>query len=111
NLTHDSAERLGHLLALQGKAQTHVPELKAGDLGAVAKLKETHTNDVLAEKSTKVKFAEIKFPEPVLSYAIEPKSRGDEDKISTSMQRLREEDPSISYARDPQTHELLLAGQ
>ena len=111
NLTHDSPERLGHLVALQGKTQTPVPELKAGDLGAVAKLKETRTNDVLAEKSTKAKFPEIKFPEPVLSYAIEPKSRGDEDKISTSMQRLREEDPSIGYVRDPQTHELLLAGQ
>jgi elongation factor G len=111
NLTNDSTERLGHLLVLQGKTQTHVPELKAGDLGAVAKLKETHTNDLIADKATKFTFAEIKFPEPVLSYAIEPKSRGDEDKISTAMQRLREEDPSISYARDPQTHELLLAGQ
>jgi elongation factor G len=111
NLTHESAERLGHLIALQGKTQTHVPELKAGDLGAVAKLKETKTNDILAEKSAPVKFQEIKFPEPVLSYAIEPKSRGDEDKISTAMQRLREEDPTIGYTRDPQTHELLLAGQ
>jgi elongation factor G len=111
NATRDATERLGHLLVLQGKTQTHVPELKAGDLGAVAKLKDTHTNDVIADKSVKFRFAPIKFPEPVLSYAIEPKSRGDEDKISTAMQRLREEDPSISYARDPQTHELLLAGQ
>src|SRR5918993_2221007 len=63
NFTHDAAERLGHLIALQGKTHTHVPELKAGDLGAVAKLKETKTNDVLAEKSSTVKFAEIKFPE------------------------------------------------
>ena len=111
NATHDAPERLGHLLALQGKTQTHVPDLKAGDLGAVAKLKDTKTNDVLAEKSTKVTFAEIKFPEPVLAYAIEPKTRGDEDKINQSMQRLREEDPTIGYTRDPQTHELLLAGQ
>jgi elongation factor G len=111
NVTRDSTERFGHLLVLQGKTQTHVPELKAGDVGAVAKLKETQTNDVIADKAVKVRFAPIKFPEPVLSYAIEPKSRGDEDKISTAMQRLREEDPSISYARDPQTHELLLAGQ
>jgi elongation factor G len=111
NNTRDAAERLGHLLVLQGKTQTHVPELKAGDLGAVAKLKDTHTNDVLAEKTTKVKIAEIKFPEAVLAYAIEPKSRGDEDKISGSIHRLQEEDPSIAYSRDPQTHELLLAGQ
>src|SRR5262245_43948638 len=111
NLTSDTTERFGHLLVLQGKTQTHVPELKAGDLGAVAKLKDTHSNDILADKATKFSFAPIKYPEPVLSYAIEPKSRGDEDKISSAMQRLREEDPSISYARDPQTHELLLAGQ
>src|SRR5947207_1814091 len=111
NQTRESAERFGHLLVLQGKTQTQVPELKAGDLGAVAKLKDTRTNDVLAEKSTKVKIPEIKFPEAVLAYAIEPKSRGDEDKISGSMHRLQEEDPSINYTRDPQTHELLLAGQ
>ena len=111
NATREAPERLGHLLALQGKTQTHVPELKAGDLGAVAKLKDTHTNDVLADKNTAVRVAPISFPEPVLSYAIEPKSRGDEDKISSAMHRLEEEDPSIKYARDPQTHELLLAGQ
>jgi elongation factor G len=111
NVTRDMTERFGHLLVLQGKTQTHVPELKGGDLGAVAKLKETRTNDVLAEKTTSIRIAPIKFPEPVLSYAIEPRSRGDEDKISTAMQRLQEEDPTISYTRDPQTKELLLAGQ
>jgi elongation factor G len=111
NATREAPERLGHLLALQGKTQTHVTEPKAGDLGAVAKLKDTHTNDVLADKNTAVRVAPITFPEPVLSYAIEPKSRGDEDKISSAMHRLEEEDPSIKYARDPQTHELLLAGQ
>jgi elongation factor G len=111
NVTREAPERFGHLLALQGKAQTHVPELKAGDLGAVAKLKDTHTSDVIADKPVKYRVAPIKFPEPVLAYAIEPKTRGDEDKISSAMQRLREEDPSISYARDPQTHELLLSGQ
>jgi elongation factor G len=111
NATRDSAERLGHLLVLQGKAQTHVPELKAGDLGAVAKLKDTRTSDVITDKGSKIRFPPITFPEPVLSYAIEPKSRGDEDKISSAMHRLEEEDPSIKYARDPQTHELLLSGQ
>jgi elongation factor G len=111
NASRDSAERLGHLLVLQGKTQTHVPELRAGDLGAVAKLKETTTNETLAEQSTPVRYAGLKFPEPVLSYAIEPKTRGDEDKISSAMHRLSEEDPTISYARDPQTKELLLAGQ
>jgi elongation factor G len=111
NKTRDAGERFGHLLLLQGKTQTSVPEIKAGDLGAVAKLKDTLTNDTLGDKSDGVTFPAIKYPEPVLAYAIEPKSRGDEDKISTSMHRLEEEDPSIKYSRDPQTKELLLAGQ
>jgi elongation factor G len=110
NLTRDTSERLGHLTVMQGKTPATVPELKAGDLGAVAKLKDTLTNDVLAEKGG-LTFAPIAFIEPVLSYAIEPKSRGDEDKISTAMHRLEEEDPTIRYARDPQTKELLLSGQ
>jgi len=111
NKTRDAAERFGHLLLLQGKTQSSVPEIKAGDLGAVAKLKDTLTNDTLGDKSDGIAFPAVKFPEPVLAYAIEPKSRGDEDKISTSMHRLEEEDPSIRYSRDPQTKELLLAGQ
>jgi len=111
NASRETPERLGHLLVMQGKTQTHVPELKAGDLGAVAKLKETRTNDLLADKGTAIRVAPITFPEAVLSYAIEPKSRGDEDKISSAMHRLEEEDPSIKYGRDQQTHELLLAGQ
>jgi elongation factor G len=111
NLTRETSERLGHLMVMQGKTSTTVPELRAGDLGAVAKLKDTLTNDTLAEKASGLSFPPIKFPEPVLAYAIEPKSRGDEDKISTSMRRLEEEDPTIRYMRDPQTHELLLAGQ
>jgi elongation factor G len=111
NKTRDSQERLGHVVLLQGKTQTNVPELKAGDVGAVAKLKDTLTNDTLGDKSDPTRFPPIRFPEPVLSYAIEPKSRGDEDKISSSMHRLEEEDPSIKYSRDPQTKELLLSGQ
>jgi elongation factor G len=111
NITKDSSERLGSVFLLQGKTQTAVPELKAGDLGAVAKLKDTLTNDTLADKSANLKFAAMSFPEPVLSYAIEPKTRGDEDKISSAMHRLEEEDPTIRYGRDNQTKELLLSGQ
>ena len=111
NVTRDSAERFGHVLVLQGKTQTHVDALQAGDLGAVAKLKDTHTSDTLGDKGTRIAVPPIKFPEPVLAYAIEPKSRGDEDKIGTAMHRLCEEDPSIGYGRDEQTHELLLSGQ
>jgi elongation factor G len=111
NITRDAPERFGHVLVLQGKTQTHVPDLHAGDLGAVAKLKDAHTGDTLGDRSVGFAVPPMKFPEPVLSYAIEPKSRTDEDKIGPAMQRLREEDPSISYDRDPQTHELLLSGQ
>ena len=111
NFMQDKPERLGHLVVLQGKTATNVDALKAGDLGAVAKLKDTRTNDSLAEKAAGITFAPIVFPEAVLSYAIEPKSRGDEDKISPAMHRLEEEDGTIHYQRDPQTHELLLAGQ
>jgi elongation factor G len=111
NITRDQPERVGHLLLLQGKTQTHVPELHAGDLGAVAKLKDTHSGDTLGDKNAGFVGGNLVFPEPVLSYAIEPKSRGDEDKIGPAMQRLREEDPSIGYTRDAQTHELLLQGQ
>jgi elongation factor G len=111
NLTKDTPERLGNLLVLQGKMQTTVPELKAGDLGAIAKLKETQTNDTLADKASQITFPPITFAEPLLSYAIEPKSRGDEEKISTALHRLQEEDPTIQYTRDPQTKELLLSGQ
>jgi elongation factor G len=111
NKTRDTPERLGHLVLLQGKTQTTVPEIKAGDIGSVAKLKDTLTNDTIGDKADRTAFPAIEFPEPVLSYAIEPKTRGDEDKISTSMHRLEEEDPSIRYSRDPQTKELLLSGQ
>ncbi|MBW8894935.1 MAG: elongation factor G [Acidobacteria bacterium] len=111
NATKDLPERLGHLVLLQGKTQTPVPEIKAGDIGAVAKLKESLTNDLLADKAFTFTLAGTKFPEPVISYAIEPKSRGDEEKISTALHRLQEEDPTINYSRDAQTKELLLAGQ
>ncbi|HXG55695.1 MAG TPA: elongation factor G [Vicinamibacterales bacterium] len=111
NTGRETSERVGHLVLLMGKAQVNVPEIKAGDLGAVAKLKETLTGDLIADKAQAIAIAPMTFPEPVLSYAIEPKSRGDEEKISTSMHRLQEEDPSIGYTRDPQTKELLLAGQ
>ncbi len=111
NVTRDSAERLGHLMLLQGKTSTNVSELKAGDLAAVAKLKDTLTSDLLGDRNLKYTIGAIRFPEPVISYAIEPKSRGDEEKISTALHRLQEEDPSINYNRDAQTKQLLLAGQ
>ena len=111
NLTKGSTERLGALSVPQGKTQHAVDEIQAGDLGAVAKLKDTQTSDTLADKSSPVRFAPIVFAEPVLSYAIEPKSRGDEEKISGALHRLQEEDLTLRYARDPETKQLLLSGQ
>ncbi len=111
NKTRGLSERFGSLAVLQGKTQTAVAEIKAGDLGAVAKLKETQTADTLARKDSSFGFRPIAFAEPVLSYAIEPKSRGDEEKISGSLHRLEEEDPTIKYGRDAQTGQLLLSGQ
>ena len=111
NATRNTTERFGSLVALQGKTQNVVTEVRSGDLGAVAKLKETQTADTLAAKGVTYTFPPIKFSESVLSYAIEPRSRGDEEKISGSLQRLEEEDPTIRYARDPQTGQLLLSGQ
>jgi len=111
NLTKEVAERIGHLVLLQGKTQTNVPEIRAGDIGAVAKLKESQTSDVIADKAVPFTVPPIRFPEAVISYAIEPKTRGDEEKISTALHRLQEEDPTINYTRDAQTKELLIAGQ
>jgi len=111
NVNRETTERLGSLAVLQGKTQTAVDEIKCGDLGAVAKLKETQTADTLAPKGSLHSFAAIKFSEPVLSYAIEPKNTGDEEKIGGAVHRLEEEDPTIRYARDPQTGQLLLSGQ
>jgi elongation factor G len=111
NLTRDAQERLGHLLLLEGKTQTEIPEVHAGDLGAVAKLKDTHTGDTIGDKAAQFTVPPIEFPEAVLSYALVPKSRADEDKLGQAMHRLLEEDPSISWTRDAQTHDLLLSGQ
>ena len=111
NVSTDVDERIGSVAVMQGKTQETVAEIMAGDLGTVAKLKDTRTGNTLAAKGTTWRFAPFQFTEPVLSYAIEPKSRGDEEKISTALQRLGEEDPTIRYARDPRTGQLLLSGQ
>ncbi len=110
NASRESMERVGSLFALQGKSTTPVQELVAGDIGALAKLKDTLTNDTLADKAHPILLPKIAFPEPATTFAIEPKSRGDEDKISQSLHRLMEEDPVIRVSQDPQTHELLLSG-
>jgi elongation factor G len=110
NASRDLSERVGALELLQGKNQTPVPEIQAGDLGAVAKLKETQTGDTLCDKASPIVYPPLVFPEPATTFAIEPKTRGDEDKISAALQRLMEEDRVLRLSRDPQTHEMRLSG-
>ena len=110
NANRDVAERLGALELLQGKTQTPIAEIQAGDIGAVAKLKETQTNDTLCDKAHPIVYPPVVFPEPATTFAIEPKTRGDEDKISAALHRLMEEDPVLRLSRDAQTHEMLLSG-
>lgn len=110
NATRDSQERIGNISLLQGKTPEQVTEVVSGDIGSVAKLKVTQTGDTFRPKGEKVVLAQVKLPQPAMSYAIEPKSRGDEDKISSAMTRMIEEDPTLSWRRDPQTKEFLIAG-
>ena len=111
NVTRDDfSERLGNLAILQGKQTTPVGELKAGDLGVIAKLKETQTSDTLADPSHPIAYPPVTFPEPAISYAVEPKSKGDEEKISTALARLMEEDPVLRVKRDARSAELLVSG-
>jgi elongation factor G len=110
NVSRGAHERLGSILLLQGKESQPVSEVKAGDIAAVPKLKETGTGDTLADKAAPIVYPKVSFPEPSISFALQPKSRGDEEKISSVLQRLIEEDPTIQFRRDPQTHELILSG-
>jgi len=111
NPNRSVTERLGSIVLLQGKTQVSVPKLHAGDIGAVAKLKETQTGDTLCDKAHLITYPAVKWIEPVISFAIEPKSRGDEEKISTAIHKLMDEDLGLRYAREPQTKEFLLSGQ
>ena len=110
NANQEAQERIGQLFALQGKKQTPVQEVSAGDIGTIAKLKSSVTGDSLTVKGTGIKFAPIDFPKPVLSRAMAPKTRADEEKISNALHRLSEEDPSLAIDRDPQTNELIVSG-
>src|SRR5687767_1355227 len=103
-------ERMGQLLVPQGKEMEHIDELGAGDIGAVAKLKETHAGDILASTDEPVEIALPDLPVPVMAFAIEPKHKGDEDKVFTALRRLQEEDPTIDVHRDDQTGEQIVAG-
>jgi elongation factor G len=103
-------ERIGQLLVPQGKEMGHADEIIAGDMGAVAKLKETHSGDVLAASDRECGLQMPNMPSAVMAFAIEPKNKGDEDKLFTSLRRLQEEDPTIDIHRDQQTGEEIVAG-
>ena len=110
NFSKSSAERLAHISVIQGKSPAAVPEIHAGDIGTVAKLKDTLTGDTLGDKQAPILYSPVKLPEPAISFAIAPHSRGDEDKLGTALHRILEEDPSLRFYRDPQTKEFLLGG-
>jgi elongation factor G len=110
NVTRRARERIGQLLVSQGKEHEQVDELGAGDIGAVAKLKETRAGDVLAEKDAKISFPPLDLPAPVMAFAFEPKTKGDEEKAASAIRRLEEEDPTLDVHRDPQTGEQIIAG-
>ncbi|MFL5863419.1 MAG: elongation factor G, partial [Solirubrobacteraceae bacterium] len=107
--THNK-ERIGQLITFAGTEQGHAEEFGPGDIGAVAKLKETRAGDWLAARDEPITMPSIKLPAPVMAFSIEPKAKGDEDKVFTSLRRLQEEDPTIDLHRDPQTGEQIVAG-
>jgi len=110
NVTRGVPERMQHLQVLQGKTGVAVPEVHAGDLGAIAKLKDTLTGDTLGEKSSPIVYTPPSLPEPLLTFAVEPKTRADEDRIGVAIHRILEADQAVRFRRDPQTKEFLISG-
>jgi elongation factor G len=111
NFNRNTPERFQHTMAVQGKQLTEVQEFHAGDIGAIAKLKDTITGDTLGEKNGgSIFYQPVQLPEPSITFAVEPKSRADEDKIGVAIHKIMEEDPALRFSRDPQTKEFLLAG-
>ncbi|WP_036728426.1 elongation factor G [Peptoniphilus mikwangii] len=111
NMNKEETEKLGGLFVIRGKTQFEVTEIEAGDIGATTKLGATETGDTLCDKAHGVKFKKLQYPAPVLYYAIEPKTKGDEEKLGTSLKRLREEDPSFTIERNTETKQLTIGGQ
>jgi elongation factor G len=110
NFTRGTAEKFSHISVVQGKQLVPVTELSAGDIGAVAKLKETLTGDSLGDKSAPIQYPTVTLPEPAITFAIEPKTRADEDKLGVGVHKLMEEDSMLRFFRDPQTKDFLIAG-
>ncbi|HZQ24795.1 MAG TPA: elongation factor G [Terriglobales bacterium] len=110
NFNRGIQEKLAHISVTQGKQAVPVTELHAGDIGAVAKLKDTLTGDTLGDKAGVIQYPAVKLPEPAITFAIEPKSRADEDKLGVGIHKLMEEDAMLRFFRDAQTKEFLIAG-
>ncbi|MFZ1132577.1 MAG: elongation factor G [Terriglobales bacterium] len=110
NYNRNIQEKFAHISLVQGKQAVPIPELHAGDIGAVAKLRETLTGDTLGDKSSPIRYPAVQLPEPAITFAIEPKSRADEDKLGVGLHKLMEEDAMLRFFRDPQTKEFLIAG-
>ncbi|MER3431398.1 MAG: elongation factor G [Blastocatellia bacterium] len=110
NSTRDTAERLGSLHYISGKNLEKVTEAHTGDIVAVVKLRETQTGDTLCEKTNPIVYPRVEYPEAAIAFAIEPKSRSDEEKISAAIHKILEEDPSLHFDRDSQTKEFILSG-
>jgi elongation factor G len=108
--TQGTEERIGQLFTQQGKEHETVGEVPAGDIGAVAKLSHAHTGDTWSTKDAPATLPSVDLPEPLLAYAIAPKAKGDEDKLATGLQRLREEDPSFRVERNEETHQTVIYG-
>jgi elongation factor G len=110
NFTRNAPERMQHVQVAQGKTLTEVPELRAGDIGAIAKLKDTLTGDTLGDRNVPIYYPPARTPEPSITFAVEPKTRADEDRIGVAIHKLLEEDLALRFGRDPQTKEFLLSG-
>ncbi|MEO7359270.1 MAG: elongation factor G, partial [Gemmatimonadaceae bacterium] len=110
NATRDVAEKLGHLAIPIGKERVEVTQLRAGDIGCVAKLRNTHTNDTLSTREHPVRMPAIAFPEPLVHFAVRAVTRGDEDKLQTGLHRLHDEDPTCEVHYNAETHETIVGG-
>ena len=110
NVNKGTKERVGQVFSLMGKAQTSIDTVQAGDIACVAKLKETVTGDTICDEKNPIKFDEIQFPEPAISFSLKPKTRSDEDKISAALHKLTAEDPTFKMTQDEQTKEMIANG-
>ncbi len=110
NVSKGVKEKIGPTFSLLGKTQVPAESIKAGDIGCVAKLKDTTTGDSIGDEKNQIKFEDIQFPEPAISFSLKPKTRADEDKISTAIHKISAEDPTFKVTRDEQTKEMIVSG-